>query len=143
MKNVFLSIVLILVFCLFSGCGKSKNEIPASNSIIVIVPYKYAGTWVFDDPDRNLKKEAFVAGIPMMIDKMTENIKDADKGFRLIFSASEFPDYTYKLTLKKSAPNGNWYYCEQLKTEGWLCPALFKFYKTPPNEIYVKGEPLK
>lgn len=141
MRKLFLFYIFIFSCCLFYGCGKSEG--PASNSIIVIMPYKYAGTWVFDDPDKGLKREAFVAGIPLMMDKMTENIKDADKGFRLLFSTKEFPGYTYKLVLKKSESNGNWYYCEQLKAEGWLCPALFKFYKTPPPEIYAKGEPLK
>ena len=25
--------------------------------------------------------------------------------------------------------------------EGWLCPALFKYFDTAPKEIYVKAEP--
>ena len=24
--------------------------------------------------------------------------------------------------------------------EGWLCPALFKYFKTAPREIYVRAE---
>ena len=27
--------------------------------------------------------------------------------------------------------------------EGWLCPALFKYYSEPPPKIFVKAEPLK
>ena len=25
--------------------------------------------------------------------------------------------------------------------EGWLCPALFKYFDKAPSEIYVKAEP--
>jgi len=25
--------------------------------------------------------------------------------------------------------------------EGWLCPAMFKYFAEPPKEIHVKAEP--
>ena len=25
--------------------------------------------------------------------------------------------------------------------EGWLCPALFRYFDTPPDSLYVKAEP--
>jgi hypothetical protein len=28
------------------------------------------------------------------------------------------------------------------KMEGWLCPALLKYFSTAPREIYLKVEPL-
>mgnify|MGYP001584042897 CR=1 FL=1 len=31
-------------------------------------------------------------------------------------------------------------YAEQYKSEGWLCPSLFKYFKRAPREIYVKAE---
>ena len=31
--------------------------------------------------------EPFVAGIPQMLDRLTKDLPDADKGFRLLFSA--------------------------------------------------------
>ena len=37
----------------------------------------------------------------------------------------------------------NWYYSDQFEMEGWLCPALFKYFSDPPREIYVKVEPKK
>jgi len=129
--------LITLIFILFCGCGKSGDS---SNALIVIAPYRYAGTWVFDDPSRGLNKEPFVAGIPQMIDKMTADIPNAAKGFRLIFSTKPFPGYTHKLIWKRKDTVGNWYYSEEFKTEGWLCPALFKFFKEPPKEIYAKAE---
>jgi hypothetical protein len=122
-----------------AGC-RQEPVTTTSNSLLVIAPYKYAGTWVFDDPSRGLKQEPFVVGIPQMIDKLVADIPNADQGFRLIFSAKEFPGYTHKLVWKRKDKSGNWYYSPQLKAEGWLCPALFKFFKTAPKEIYLKAE---
>ena len=60
------------------------------NSLMVIVPYKYEGLWVFDDAAVGLSKEPFIAGIDSLIDKATANIPDAQHGFRAIFSARQF-----------------------------------------------------
>jgi len=111
-----------------------------SNSIIVIEPYQHAGTWVFDDPAVGLRREPFVAGIPEMIDEMVKDIPDAPKGFRLLFSAGAFPGHTHKLTWRRGDKSGNWYYCEQVGKEGWLCPALFKYFRKAPKALYVKAE---
>jgi hypothetical protein len=54
-----------------------------ANAIHVIVPYRHASTWVFDDPREGLSQEPFVSGIPEMIDTIVENIPNAEKGFRL------------------------------------------------------------
>jgi len=59
MKRALLS---LLVLILALGCGKQQNA--TSNSIVLIVPYRYANTWVFDDDKRGLVREAFVAGTP-------------------------------------------------------------------------------
>ena len=57
------------------------------NSLFVIAPYKYEGLWVFDDPQADLVREPFVSGIDVMLDRLTAPIPNAEKGFRLIFSA--------------------------------------------------------
>jgi hypothetical protein len=110
------------------------------NSIMVLAPYKHAGTWVFDDTAVGLQKEPFVAGIPELIDEMVKDIPNADKGFRLLFSTQPFPGHTHQLVWRRGDKTGNWYYSEQYKKEGWLCPGLFKYYKDAPKEIYVKAE---
>ena len=111
-----------------------------SNALMVIAPYRHAGTWVFDDAATGLKQEPFVAGIPEMIDEMVKDIPDAEKGFRLLFSTQPFPGHTDKLIWKRGGKAGNWYYSERYDKEGWLCAALFKYYREAPREIYVKAE---
>ena len=113
------------------------------NSLLLIRPYKYEGTWVFDDPAVGLKREPFIAGIDTMIDKVVADVPNAERGFRAIFSASPFPGYALKLEWWRSESGGNWYYCETFSMEGWLCPALFKYFAEAPREIYVKAEALK
>jgi len=111
-----------------------------SNSLMVIAPYRYAGTWVFDDPAVGLKKEPFVNGIPDMINDMVKDSPNADQGFRLLFSAQPFPGHTIKLTWRRGDAYGNWYYCQQSKKEGWLCPGLFKYYSAALKELYARAE---
>ena len=111
------------------------------NLLFVIAPYKCEGMWVFDDPAVGLSKEPFIAGIDMMIDKVVADIPNADKGFRAIFGAGPFPGADFKLEWRREESGGNWYYSDQFKMEGWLCPALLKYFPSVPREIYVKVEP--
>ena len=111
-----------------------------ANSIIVLQPYKAAGTWVFDDFRTGLVREPFVSGIPEIIDRLVSDIPNAEKGFRLLFSANSFPGYHIKLIWRRAESGGNWYYCEQYKIEGWLCPSLFRYFKEAPRELYAKAE---
>ena len=76
--------------------GSQRN--PRENAIMVIAPYRYQGTWVFDDPSTGLVKEPFVAGVPEMIDVLVSGIPNADEGFRLLFSAKPFPGHQKELT---------------------------------------------
>src|SRR5262245_53169860 len=117
--------------------GKSMN------SINLISPYRYEGMWVFDDPRVGLDKEPFVSGADTMIDVLVANIPLAAKGFRLLFSATPFPGYSVKLDWRQEDYCGNWYFSSEFKMEGWLCPALFKYFEKAPKEIYVKAEAKK
>ena len=111
------------------------------NALLVIFPYKYQGTWVFDDPTVDLFREPFIAGIDTMIDKAAADVPNAEKGFRAIFSAAPFPGANLKLEWRREESGGNWYHNDRFKMEGWLCPALLKYFPTAPREIYVKIEP--
>ena len=82
------------------------------NSLLVIVPYWYEGTWVFDDPAVGLQREPFVSGVPEMIDNLVSNIPDARKGFRLTFSADPFPGFQKELKWVRGELGGNWYRTE-------------------------------
>jgi Family of unknown function (DUF6717) len=112
------------------------------NQIFVIAPYWHAGTWVFDDPGRDLDKEPFVMGVPTMIDDLVQDIPNAREGFRLLFSAAPFPGYQRRIEWVREDMAGNWYRTDDPPMEGWLCPALFKFFETAPQEIFVKAEPI-
>ena len=68
-----------------------------ANAIHVIVPYRHASTWVFDDPRVGLAQEPFVSGIPEMIDTMVADIPNAEKGVRLLFASEPFPGYQVEL----------------------------------------------
>lgn len=140
-----LAIVLVVIIAVagiawYQGFFQRLGMYRPANSIMVIMPYRYAGTWVFDDARLGLQREAFVAGIPEMMDDMVKDFPGADKGFRLTFSAKPFPGYSHKLTWRRGDQSGNWYYCDKYDKEGWLCPGLFKYYKDAPKEIYVKAD---
>ncbi len=109
-----------------------------ANSIRVIHPYKYEGMWVFDDAAAGLVKEPFVAGADEIIEKMVENIPNAERGFNLIFSAQPFPGHQLELQWRREESGGNWYYSEMLSMEGWLCPALFRYFEVAPRELYAQ-----
>ncbi len=108
---------------------------------MVIFPYRYQHTWVFDDESVGLAKEPFVSGIPDMIDTLVQVIPNADKGFKLLFSANPFPGYQAELARVRQEYGGNWYRWELHNSEGWLCPALFKYFSEAPETIYCKAEP--
>lgn len=113
-----------------------------SNSIGVIFPYKYEEVWVFDDEAVGLVKEPFVSGMPQIIELLTRNIPESNKGFALFFSKTPFPTYQVKLEWKREEYGGNWYFWQEKNLEGWLCPALFKYFDETPSEIYCKCEQL-
>jgi hypothetical protein len=114
------------------------------NSINIISPYLYEGTWVFDDDRVGLVKEALIAGIDTMLDILTQDIPNAGKGFNLFFSHTPFPGYQIQLDwLKEEADpayGGNWYFCKQFGIKGWLYPALFLYYSAAPEHIYVQAK---
>jgi len=113
------------------------------NAIRIIQPYRYAGQWVFNDAAVGLEREPFVAGIDTMIDQMVADIPDADTGFRLIFSDSPFPGYNICVEWRREEMGGHWYFSPDLGIEGWLCPALFKYFDAAPPKIYALLGPSK
>jgi hypothetical protein len=115
------------------------------NQILAIAPYwlKDVQTWVFDDDRVGLVQEPFVSGIPEMIDELVKDIPNAREGFRMLFSVSPFPGFQRKVTWVREEMGGNWYRAEEPPSEGWLCPALFRYFEVAPRELYVKAEPLR
>jgi hypothetical protein len=122
-------------------CSAISNQ-PMTNFIQIIAPYRHAGTWVFDDARVGLDREPFVSGIPEMIDTLVAAIPHAAGGFRLLFSAAPFPGFEVELVRTQSESGGTWYRWPGKQTEGWLCPALFKYFAEAPEKLYVLAEPL-
>ena len=115
------------------------------NQIMIIAPYWVddLGAWVFDDPKVGLEQEPFVSGVPEMIDFLVKDIPNARSGFRMFFSAAPFPGYDKKLVWRREDMGGNWYATDDPPMEGWLCPALFRYFDKAPPELYVKAEEKK
>lgn len=125
------------------GFVRGLNSPPRENSIMTIAPYRANGTWVFDDLSAGLVREPFVAGVPEMIDHLVADIPEADKGFRMLFSAKPFPGHQKKLIWNREEAGGNYYRLEEPPMEGWICPAMFQYFRTAPKELFVKAEAMK
>ncbi|MDH3593457.1 MAG: hypothetical protein OEM93_01270 [Rhodospirillales bacterium] len=108
------------------------------NAIRVIHPYKHLGMWVFDDVKVGLVQEPFVSGADVIIERMVADIPNADEGFALIFSDRPFPVFRAELEWRREEHEGNWYYSGDLDMEGWLCPALFKYFDSAPEKLYAQ-----
>ena len=137
------SIWLVVALCLSAVLFAAEEKWNAAgNSLLVIEPYRSVGTWAFNDRRTGLQHEPFVRGVPEWIDALVKNaeIPDADKGFRLTFSAQPFPGYQTKVQWRRRELGGNWYYSDEFGSEGWLCPALFKYFKRAPKTIYISAD---
>ncbi len=112
----------------------------SQNSIIVIKPYQWEGLWVFDDDRVGLDKEPFVGGADTLIDLAIERngITNAKDGFLMLFSATPFPGADLKLEWMRKELDGNVYLWREKSHEGWLCPALLKYFDEAPANLYVQ-----
>jgi hypothetical protein len=112
-----------------------------NNSIFVIKPYKWEGLWVFDDANVGLVKEPFVGGADTMIDVATAHLRNAANGFLAVFSASYFPNAQIVLEWARAEGGGNVYRWKEKAMEGWLCPALLRYFSEPPAKLYIQVKP--
>ena len=108
------------------------------NSIFVIKPYKWEGLWVFDDSAVGLVKEPFVGGADTIIDVATSHIPNADRGFLAVFSASPFPGAQIVLEWVGEEMGGNVYRWPEKEMQGWLCPALLRYFSEPPQKLFIQ-----
>ena len=111
------------------------------NEINIIAPYKYLGLWVFDDPKVGLVQEPFVGGADTILDNLVGHIPNADNGFAMVFSANPFAGHQYRFEWRRPDRSGNVYYSPDLNLEGWLCPALLRYFDGPPPELFVQVKP--
>ncbi len=77
-----------------------------------------------------------------MIELLVTDIPNAPGGFRMIFSGQPFPGAQVRIDWLREEAGGNWYRWNEQNLEGWLCPALFKYFDQTPQSIWCKAEAL-
>lgn len=124
--------------------GGVLETLPKRNQINCIKPYMWNGLWVFDDPAVGLDKEALVAGMPEMILHACAvmGIQNPEKGFLALFSKDPFPGAKICLQWAREEMGGNVYLLPEANIEGWLCPALFKYFDEAPPKMYIELRPV-
>lgn len=90
--------------------------------------------------DQMADNRPFCEARPETIDDLIADIPDARSGFRLLFSSSPIPGYQRKLSRLREEYSGWWYKGDRPEAEGWLCPALFRYFEEAPEEVFVKAE---
>lgn len=101
--------------------------------------YRKNSTWVYDDPTYERIAEPLVANADVLLDKIMQHQLGyvTRKPGVVSFSDRHFPGSVYG-TLIDSTQLGSWY--ELNGERAWLCPALFDYYPTAPQQLYVKVE---
>lgn len=97
-------------------------------------------TWIFDDPSVELEREPFMC--PAVIDALARGVPNARDGFRLVFSDSPFPGFQRILALQGQENGGARYALDGSGLEGWLCPAIFRYFSDAPATLYMNAEPV-
>lgn len=107
------------------------------NSLFVIEPYRTHGMWAFDDEERGLLREPFIGDVNLIIDHLLGS--PGPDRCRLLLSAQAFPG-AQAMSGRDLDCGGRWYYDPLTNHEGWLCPALLKYFDVAPDTLYVKAE---
>ena len=105
-----------------------------------IYPFRKAGLWVFNDPTIGLVEEPFVSSATAMIDDALKKAgvwRGAHHGFKLSFSDGEESGWE-RADFVREESSGAWYGWQD--KEGWLCPALMRYFPAPPKAIWFKAE---
>ena len=82
--------------------------------------------------------------------------KEADmdsvkKGFRMQFSSNRFPQSDIAIQFVREEAGGAWYsVCDSPheamqslvdnQFQGWLCPAMYHYFASAPEHIYMRAE---
>lgn len=115
------------------------------NQINAIRPDRKSGFWAFDDPGVGLRREALVAGMPEILVWLAEQagVSNPEDGFTLLFSAQQFPgaDVLARRIGPDGGDRGNTYEIQTPRgpMQGWLCPALYKYFDNAPEVIYAQA----
>jgi NAD-dependent deacetylase len=119
----------------------TKDKVKEDPVTFMIEIYKWEGFWVFDDARVGLVKEGLINGTNLIIDELVKGC-GKQKSYNLIFS--NVPMFGYIeltwLKMENSTEGGHWYHSEDLNLDGWLCPALYLYFKEVPEKLYINIE---
>ena len=73
-----------------------------------------------------------MSGADVILDQMVSKIPNAESGVTIFFSANPFPGCQHEFHWRREESGGNWYFSPECDLEGWLCPALFKYFDEAP-----------
>jgi hypothetical protein len=76
----------------------------------------------------------------MMIEVLVADVPGAEDGFTLYFSDRPFPRCEVRLDWLRSENGGNWYRLAGTRIEGWLSPAMFRYFSAAPEFIYATAQ---
>jgi hypothetical protein len=125
-----------------------------------IKPFVNNGRWVFNyngsnydlapTPIMNFVMSPTIVGVDNLLAAgcKAKNIKDAEKGFLLLFSEEYFPNCDVLLKYKEPIYNGHVYHVESMNMKipenqsAWICPYLGIYFKKNPQALYIKIEEL-
>jgi hypothetical protein len=93
---------------------------------------------VFDDRDVGLVREPFVSGADDVIESFAQRIPGSESGFNMVFSAVPFPGHDAEFVWLRAEAGGNRYHLAEPEMDGWLCPAVLKYFAEPPARLYVR-----
>jgi hypothetical protein len=113
---------------------------PNNNSIQILRPWKEGSTWMFDDEEIGVRREAFVGGASEMITALMDHFgvsPNQDGKIDLIFSHLPFPK-AEQLTFVSGDTGGvifSWN-----KMVAWFCPCFFNYFDRDnvPTNLYAQ-----
>lgn len=109
-----------------------------NNSLFAIEPTRTGGVWVFDDAARGLVREPFVGHTNRVIDRLVGGSRSPT----LLFSSQEFPGWALRLDRVEADALGcsTCWRCHDTGEECWLCPALYLYFASAPESIWVAAQ---
>lgn len=101
---------------------------------MIISPYRTPDNgWVFDDPARGLVAEPLIAGADTLCDMLANGAET----FTVRFDDIPVKNAdTLILTQGDSEKKESWYYSVRYNIIAYFCPALFRYFPSPPQKIY-------
>ena len=124
-------------------------SLKSSNSIHTMHVYRHHNIWVFDNPSVGLVKEPFVAGADEVFDYIAKahcglDTPEDNLYMDILFASTDFPGRQLWAGWVGSSVGGNDYkvlnsdFAPLINHNLWLCPALLKYYRKAPMDIYMK-----